>query len=155
MSEHQEDIADRATTTVVHEKDGERCVFASDTLEGAQRATEEEHGMSLREGIRKYPKAVFWSILFSSALIMEGFDHVFVSGFFAFPAFQERLGGHQNCQYSQQPFDKALTYQNNHLRGEGQKALSNLSIHSSRLTISSIGDSQSKSVSSQSKRWQK
>lgn len=92
MSEHQEDIADRATTTVVHEKDEEQYVFASDTLKGAQRATEEEHGMSLREGIRKYPKAVFWSILFSSALIMEGFDHAFVSGFFAFPAFQERFG---------------------------------------------------------------
>ncbi|KAJ5122200.1 uncharacterized protein N7443_002301 [Penicillium atrosanguineum] len=92
MAEHQEDIADRATTTVVREKDEEEDVFASDTLKGAQRATEEEHGMSLREGIRKYPKAVFWSILFSSALIMEGFDHAFVSGFFAFPAFQKRYG---------------------------------------------------------------
>ncbi|KAJ5678075.1 Maltose permease MAL61 [Penicillium maclennaniae] len=77
MVEHQEDIADEATTTVVHERVEEHYVSASDTLKGAQRATEEEHWMSLRDGIRKYPKAVFWSILFSSALIMEGFDHAF------------------------------------------------------------------------------
>jgi SP family general alpha glucoside:H+ symporter-like MFS transporter len=96
MAEHQEDITDRTTTTVVREKDEEHYVSASDILKGAQRATEEEHGMSLREGIRKYPRAVFWSILFSSALIMEGFDHAFVSGFFAFPAFQKRYGELQN-----------------------------------------------------------
>lgn len=92
MAEHQEDITDRMTTTVVREKDEEQYASAGDTLKGAQRATEEEHAMGLRDGIRKYPRAVFWSIWFSSALIMEGFDHAFVSAFFAFPAFQERYG---------------------------------------------------------------
>ncbi|KAJ5218758.1 Maltose permease MAL61 [Penicillium cinerascens] len=92
MAEHQEDIADRTTTTVVGEKGEEQYVSGSDILKGAQRATKEEHEMSLREGIRKYPRAVFWSIWFSSALIMEGLDHAFVSGFFAFPAFQKRYG---------------------------------------------------------------
>lgn len=92
MAEHQEDVTDRTTTTVVYDKDEEKHSAAMDTLKGAQRATDDEHGMTLREGIRKYPKAVFWSILFSTALIMEGFDHAFVSGFFAFPAFQKRYG---------------------------------------------------------------
>ncbi|KAJ5719366.1 Maltose permease MAL61 [Penicillium malachiteum] len=91
MAEHQEDVTDRGTTTVIREKDEEYAV-AIDTLKGAQRATEDEHGMTLREGIRKYPKAVFWSVWFSLALIMEGFDHAFVTGFFSFPAFQERYG---------------------------------------------------------------
>ncbi|KAJ5764340.1 Maltose permease MAL61 [Penicillium manginii] len=92
MSEHQEDVRDRTTTMVVQDKDEENYASAMETLKSAQRATEDEHSMGLREGIRKYPKAVFWSIWFSSALIMEGFDHAFVSGFFAFPAFQERYG---------------------------------------------------------------
>ena len=48
--------------------------------------------MTLMQGLRKYPKACFWSILFSSALIMEGFDHAFISGFISCPAFQERYG---------------------------------------------------------------
>jgi SP family general alpha glucoside:H+ symporter-like MFS transporter len=92
MAEHQEDINNQATTRVIREKDEEIVENVDDTLKGAQRATEDEHGMGLREGIRKYPKAVFWSIWFSSALIMEGFDHAFIAGFFAFPAFQEHYG---------------------------------------------------------------
>lgn len=105
MAEHQEDVTDRATTTVVYDKDEEKLSAAIDTLKGAQRATDDEHGMTLREGIHKYPKAVFWSILFSTALIMEGFDHAFVSGFFAFPAFQKRYGELQSDGSYQIPAD--------------------------------------------------
>ncbi|KAJ5897973.1 Maltose permease MAL61 [Penicillium tannophilum] len=105
MAEHQEDVTDRATTTVVYDKDEEKSSAAIDTLKGAQRATDDEHGMTLREGIHKYPKAVFWSILFSTALIMEGFDHAFVSGFFAFPAFQKRYGELQSDGSYQIPAD--------------------------------------------------
>ena len=91
MVEYQEDVTD-PQTTVLEEKDPEHYVTSEDILKGAQKAIDEEHGMGLVEGIRTYPKAVFWSIWFSSTLIMEGFDHSFVSGFFAFPAFQKRYG---------------------------------------------------------------
>ncbi|OJJ47318.1 hypothetical protein ASPZODRAFT_132309 [Penicilliopsis zonata CBS 506.65] len=92
MAEHQEDLADPRSTTVIQEKDEERYITPEEILKGAQKATDDEHGMGLREGIRKYPMAVFWSIWFSSSLIMEGFDHSFVTGFIAFPAFQRRYG---------------------------------------------------------------
>lgn len=92
MAAHQEDVTDPTTVTVIREKDEEHYVVAEDIAKGAQKATDDEHAMGLREGLRKYPKAVFWSIWFSSALIMEGFDHSFVSGFMAFPAFQRRYG---------------------------------------------------------------
>lgn len=93
MAEHQENVGDPNTiTTGMREKDQEQGAFSDETLKGAKNATHDEHSMGLREGIRKYPHAVFWSIWFSSALIMEGFDHSFVSGFIAFPAFQRRYG---------------------------------------------------------------
>lgn len=103
MVEHQEDVADPKSITVLHEKDEEHYVTSGDILKGAQTATDEEHGMALIEGIRKYPKAVFWSIWFSSALIMEGFDHSFVGGFIAFPAFQQRYGVLQKTGHYQIP----------------------------------------------------
>lgn len=78
MAEHQEDVEKPDTTTVIQEKDAERYISSDDVLKGAVRATDTEHAMTLMQGIRKYPKAVGWSILFSSALIMEGFDHAFV-----------------------------------------------------------------------------
>lgn len=42
----------------------------------AAKATEAEHSMSLREGIRTYPKAIGWSVLISTAIVMEGFDTI-------------------------------------------------------------------------------
>ncbi|RFU27222.1 hypothetical protein B7463_g9101, partial [Scytalidium lignicola] len=92
MAEHQEDVADPKSTTVIQEKDEEQYVTSAEILKGAQKATDGEHEMSLLEGIRKSPQAVFWSIWFSAALIMEGFDHSFVSGFIAYPPFQKRYG---------------------------------------------------------------
>ena len=94
MAVHQEDVEDPKTATVVQEKDDEKNVVldAGAVLKGAQQATDAEHKMGLVEGIRKYPKACFWSFLFSAALIMEGFDKAFVTAFFAFPEFQKRYG---------------------------------------------------------------
>lgn len=58
----------------------------------ASKATEMEQKMSLREGIRLYPKAVAWSMLLSTAIIMEGFDKVLINSLFAAPAFKKRYG---------------------------------------------------------------
>lgn len=43
-----------------------------DLVDDAKAATAKEHSMSLWTGIKTYPKAIGWSILFSSAIIMEG-----------------------------------------------------------------------------------
>ena len=36
-------------------------------------ATNREHAMTLREALRKYPKAIGWSVLLSLAVAMEGY----------------------------------------------------------------------------------
>ncbi|KAJ5098564.1 Maltose permease MAL61 [Penicillium argentinense] len=118
MAVHLDDVQDRTTANIIHGKDEEQHDSAAEILKGAQRATEDEHTMGLREGIRKYPKAVFWSIWFSSALIMEGFDHAFVSGFFAFPAFQERYGELQSDGTYQVPADLQSAVSNGVNAGE-------------------------------------
>jgi hypothetical protein len=43
-------------------------------ISDARDAFEGEKGMTLWQGIRLYPKAIAWSIILSSALIMEGYD---------------------------------------------------------------------------------
>ncbi|KAJ0417557.1 sugar transporter [Aspergillus carlsbadensis] len=58
----------------------------------AKLATEAEHALTVREAIRKYPRAIAWSIFFSSAIAMEGYDKVLVNQFLAFPAFVARYG---------------------------------------------------------------
>jgi SP family general alpha glucoside:H+ symporter-like MFS transporter len=41
--------------------------------EDAKAATNREHAMTLREALRKYPKAIGWSVLLSLAVAMEGY----------------------------------------------------------------------------------
>lgn len=48
--------------------------------------------MSIKEAFRIYPKAVCWSIILSSSLIMEGYDTAVVGSFWAFPAFLNTFG---------------------------------------------------------------
>jgi SP family general alpha glucoside:H+ symporter-like MFS transporter len=41
-------------------------------IHDAQVATTKEHSMSLWKGVKLYPKAIGWSILLSTAIVMEG-----------------------------------------------------------------------------------
>ncbi|KAH6992543.1 general substrate transporter [Fusarium venenatum] len=61
----------------------------------AKQAAEEEHSLTLLQAIRKYPKAVLWSVLLSTSTIMEGYDIVLISSFFAQPAFRQHYGSYQ------------------------------------------------------------
>lgn len=45
-------------------------------LHRAQAALEEEHSMTLWSAVKSYPKAIGWSVLASTCIIMEGYDLV-------------------------------------------------------------------------------
>ncbi|KAM0814159.1 putative Major facilitator superfamily (MFS) profile domain-containing protein [Seiridium cardinale] len=63
-----------------------------DTVQDAARATQAEHQMGFFESLKLYRKGVAWSIMLSTAIIMEGFDLILLGGLIAFPAFEERFG---------------------------------------------------------------
>jgi SP family general alpha glucoside:H+ symporter-like MFS transporter len=58
----------------------------------AKDATDKEHQMGFKQALRLYPKAVGWSILLSTAIIMEGYDVVLLSSFYALPQFNKKYG---------------------------------------------------------------
>lgn len=62
------------------------------TAEDARLATEAEHSLSLWQGIKTYRKAVLWSVLVSTTIIMEGYDTTLIGSFFAYPAFKKKYG---------------------------------------------------------------
>jgi SP family general alpha glucoside:H+ symporter-like MFS transporter len=55
-------------------------------------ATVMDHEMSLWEALVLYRKAVGWSLVVSTAVIMEGYDTALLGSFFGFPAFQMQFG---------------------------------------------------------------
>jgi hypothetical protein len=51
-----------------------------------------EKNMTFTQAIKLYPKAVGWSLLLSTAIVMEGYDTALLGNFYAFPQFRQRYG---------------------------------------------------------------
>ncbi|KAH7367480.1 alpha-glucosides permease MPH2/3 [Plectosphaerella cucumerina] len=60
--------------------------------EQSREAMDAEHSLTVREAIRAYPMAIFWSLMVSMCVIMEGYDAILIGNFFAYPAFAEKYG---------------------------------------------------------------
>lgn len=58
----------------------------------AQANTDAEHAMCLRDAVRLYPKSVLYCVVFSMAIIMEGYQVGLVPSLFAQPTFQRKYG---------------------------------------------------------------
>ncbi|KAL2864809.1 putative MFS sugar transporter [Aspergillus lucknowensis] len=58
----------------------------------ARAATEAEKHINLPGSARSYLKAIGWSVLVSSTLIMEGFDTLLIFSYFSLPAFKRKYG---------------------------------------------------------------
>lgn len=54
-----------------------------------------ERNMSIAQAFKLYPKAVSWSILLSTAIVMEGYDVSLLSNFYALPQFNRKFGHEQ------------------------------------------------------------
>ena len=58
----------------------------------AKSATANEVNMTLREAVKLYPRAIIFSIIFSTAVVMEGYDLSVMNSFYAFPPFKNFYG---------------------------------------------------------------
>ncbi|KAF5969713.1 putative maltose permease [Fusarium bulbicola] len=63
-----------------------------DDLRNARRAVNDEHEQTVRNAVKSYHKAIFWSLYLSAAVIMEGYDTSLVYSFFGLPAFANKYG---------------------------------------------------------------
>lgn len=61
-------------------------------INDAANATETEQTMTVLQGIKTYPAAIGWSVCFSSAIIMEGYDLTVLGSFWPSQVFQDYYG---------------------------------------------------------------
>lgn len=64
-------------------------------LDISNNAKENDHKdkhMSLKEGLKTFPKAAMWSIVLSTAIVMEGYDTNLLNSFYGFPDFVDKFG---------------------------------------------------------------
>ncbi|KAI1453835.1 sugar transporter [Annulohypoxylon moriforme] len=61
-------------------------------ISDAKHAADAEQQMTLLKAIKLYPKAISWSVLLSSTLIMEGYDLALLGSLYASPVFNKKFG---------------------------------------------------------------
>jgi SP family general alpha glucoside:H+ symporter-like MFS transporter len=59
---------------------------------GARNAEAQEKTMTLMQAIKLYPTAIGWSMVLSTALVMEGYDLLLLSNLYANPLFNQKYG---------------------------------------------------------------
>lgn len=77
----------------------------------ARAGAESERKMSFREGVRLYPKAMFFSFGLSLAVIMEGYDTWLLGNFFGMEAFAKKYGGPAGVVDGVQTYQISATWQ--------------------------------------------
>ncbi|MCJ1256302.1 hypothetical protein MMC24_004123 [Lignoscripta atroalba] len=64
----------------------------STLTEYAKVGAELEHQLSPLEAIKAYPMAIFWALLVSMCVVMEGYDTILIGNFYAYPMFKQKYG---------------------------------------------------------------
>jgi SP family general alpha glucoside:H+ symporter-like MFS transporter len=80
-----EHVESAGGATVIAQDHGQYIHDASDAITGQKE-------MSIMHALKTYKKGVIFSIIFSSAIIMEGYDTLLLGQFFANQAFAKRFG---------------------------------------------------------------
>ena len=79
VSKAQDHIEPERTNTLDDQLDHSKAM--NEVAKNAKNASDKEHAMTLWQGIKLYPKAVAWSILISTCIVMEGYDVCLLSNF--------------------------------------------------------------------------
>ncbi|MCJ1291369.1 hypothetical protein MMC34_002912 [Xylographa carneopallida] len=73
-------------------------VGADEKLQGsrlteyAKMGADVEHHMAPWQAVKTYPMAIFWAVLVSMCVVMEGYDTILIGNFFAYPTFAQKYG---------------------------------------------------------------
>ncbi|KAL2111627.1 hypothetical protein VUR80DRAFT_9700 [Thermomyces stellatus] len=68
----------------------------------AQESDAEDRKLTVRQALGKYKKAVFWAMILSTSLIMEGYDLALINSFYGQTQFRSRFGVHDPATNTKQ-----------------------------------------------------
>ncbi|OBT38659.1 hypothetical protein VE00_11068, partial [Pseudogymnoascus sp. WSF 3629] len=88
MEKHNGSSVQQVETTVsISHASDEKRIAGKALEEAAEQGTIDEKELNVSDAIKAYPQAIFWSLVFSTCVIMEGYDTNLLSNFFAYPSF--------------------------------------------------------------------
>ena len=77
----------------------------------ASNAAEAERTMSFVQGVKLYPKAMFFSFALSLAVVMEGYDTALLGNFYGVPAFARKYGSPAAIEDGVQTYEVGAQWQ--------------------------------------------
>lgn len=83
---HVDDIASDVSSTK------ENLAKEEILLRDAQDGAAAEHELTFSGAVKYHKKAIFWAIILSGTIVMEGYDNILISSFFGYPSFQKKYG---------------------------------------------------------------
>ncbi|KAL2209535.1 sugar transporter [Sarocladium strictum] len=87
------ELSDFATMHAeTHEVEAVKQSVGQETTDNARLGAEAEHKLPPLEAIRNYPWTIFWCLMVSMCVIMEGYDTILIGNFYAYPAFAKAYG---------------------------------------------------------------
>jgi MFS transporter, SP family, general alpha glucoside:H+ symporter len=85
MEKHIGPSVDQVETSKPPTHTPDQTIIPGKTLEqAAEQGTIDEKELNVRDAIAAYPSAILWSLVFSTCVIMEGYDTNLLSNFFAY-----------------------------------------------------------------------
>lgn len=83
---------DKEMHIAAHEEERATGPSTANLAPDAKQAAAAEQSMTLWQAIKTYPKAIGWSVLLSSTLIMEGYDLALFGNLYGNPMFNQKYG---------------------------------------------------------------
>ncbi|KAG4416269.1 hypothetical protein IFR04_010615 [Cadophora malorum] len=94
MEKSANDLQQEVTPSRLENEDGNLNLKMQGTQlnNAALEGTILEHELSILECIKAYPTAIFWALMVSMCVIMEGYDTILIGNFYAYPQFAKKYG---------------------------------------------------------------
>ena len=93
---HIEEVASDPNVLTLHDSTVRKASIANPGFAAlnndAKHGAETEKQMSVGQALKLYPKAAAWSVLLSTAIIMEGYDTLLLANFFGLTQFNRKYG---------------------------------------------------------------
>lgn len=72
------------------------------SLDEARQANQREHSLTVPQALKAYPMAVFWSLIVSMAIVMEGYATILIGSLYAYPTYAKAFGSFEKSTNSYQ-----------------------------------------------------
>lgn len=109
---HMEDTSYAANVTEGTSGKRRSSIVPAEVNAGASTAAAHERKMSLLEGVRLYPKAIFFSVGLSLAVVMEGYDTWLLTNFYGLPTFAQKFGSYAGSKNGSPVYQLSASWQN-------------------------------------------